>query len=351
MINLGGFFQGARRLPGLLGNAIGGMDDPRLSMQQNEQARRQAILQSGLATLAASQQSGATGLGSIAQGAMHGLQAGAQGRELAYQRGQEQQTAEVGARARAQMADIFAKGGDPLPRLQDAFMVATQSGDTESAKAIGTVIQSLAAQQSRASMGPVRGSPEWLAAREAELKLEAQYRQPGAPVPGTPEYTAMLEERARIAAKYRPAARTAAGSEDERKAASFLAFIPNNIAYVDQFLGTPGRMEQALTDKGLREGTSEEMQKLNLSAIAIGEAWLRMTTGAGYNRDEMQNAGYMFVPRPGDKAGTLEMKRGMRTTLMEMLRMRAGRALGGVAGAAPSEGPPAYDLDDPFGDL
>lgn len=99
--NVGGFFANAQRMPGLLGSPVqrlaqrastglgqlfGGQDDPRLTAEQNEAARRQAIMQAGLATLAASQESGASGLGSIAQGAMYGQQAGAQGREMAYAR-------------------------------------------------------------------------------------------------------------------------------------------------------------------------------------------------------------------------------------------------------------------------
>lgn len=87
------FFADALRYPGLmrppsvfdrLGGALnrlaGGADDPRLSPEQNEQARRQAQLQAGLAMLASPN----SGVAGVAQGLMYGQQAGAQGREMIY---------------------------------------------------------------------------------------------------------------------------------------------------------------------------------------------------------------------------------------------------------------------------
>lgn len=78
----------ARRpgLRGILEQIFTGAADPRLSGQENDDARRMALIQGGLATMAASQQPGATALGSVAQGAMFGQQAREQQAEMIYGR-------------------------------------------------------------------------------------------------------------------------------------------------------------------------------------------------------------------------------------------------------------------------
>lgn len=86
---MNGLLGNFRKLPGLLGQAVGGLDDPRLSPLENLKARRQAMLMGGLQTLAANGQ-GVGGLAAIAQGAMAGQQIGAQAREQAYGRTAEE---------------------------------------------------------------------------------------------------------------------------------------------------------------------------------------------------------------------------------------------------------------------
>lgn len=318
--------QPGGRIGRALGMVFGGQDDPNLSAQQNEQARRQAMLMAGLGILG----SDASGLKAIAQGAMVGQQMGMAGRQQMGQDAARQQRQE---RLRAAIGN----GQIDRDTLQKLMVEAIIAGDTEASGDLSEVIKSMG--NAAGPQAPVRGSPEWLAALDAELAVRDKYRAPSAPVPGTPEYEAALEQRARIAAKYRPAPRTAAGSEDERKAASFLAFTDEPLAFVETYAGAPTRVQQALSDKGLREFTDEDQQRLNLAAIAIGEAWLRMTTGAGYNQEEQRNAGYMFVPRPGDKAGTLADKAKMRKRLRELLKVRAGRVLSqGVGDEVPADG-------------
>lgn len=73
----------------VLGHIFGGPDDPRLSPEQNQAARHQALLQAGLAILG----SDSTGLKAIAQGGLYGQQAGAQARELTYGRTQQERIA------------------------------------------------------------------------------------------------------------------------------------------------------------------------------------------------------------------------------------------------------------------
>jgi hypothetical protein len=72
-----------QRLLGGVGQAIGGRDDERLDYSQNLQARRDAILQAGLALMAA--QPGQSTLGNIAHAIAAGRETGAQVRTTAMQ--------------------------------------------------------------------------------------------------------------------------------------------------------------------------------------------------------------------------------------------------------------------------
>ena len=325
------------RIGNALSQAFGGANDPRLGAAENDAARKQAMLQAGLAGLIAANQPGASALGSIAQGLMYGQQAGAQGREQAFQRQTEQQTAEAKKQRQDRLRAAIGSGQIDRAALERLMVEAIIAGDTEASGDLSEVIKSMGGQQANAAA--VRGSPEWLAARRAELELEREFAGPKAPIPGTPEYTAMLEERARIAAKYRPAARTAAGSEGERKAAAFAGMVADGTSYIDQIESAPGRVEQALSDKGIREFADDEQQQLALAGNALAEAWLRMTTGAAYNDREFANAYNLFVPKPGDRKASLEWKRKNRQRLQEMIRTHSGRL-------APTEEQP--DDFDPF---
>lgn len=148
---------GAARLPGILGTVFGGQNDPRLSPEQNEQQRRQAILMAGLGILG----SGETGLRAIAQGAMYGQQAGMQGRQnvLAQQQATASQDALRGA---------VKDGQIDRSALERLFVAAIQSGDMEAAGKLSEVLKSMGGQQqsnlpswqSKEGVNPATGKPE-----------------------------------------------------------------------------------------------------------------------------------------------------------------------------------------------
>ena len=81
--------QGGGGIGGTLGQIFGGVDDPNLTPEQNQQARRMALIQAGLATLASQQ----SGLGAVAEGGLVGQQAGAQARQAIYGRTQQERIA------------------------------------------------------------------------------------------------------------------------------------------------------------------------------------------------------------------------------------------------------------------
>lgn len=77
----GGGFLG--KVGDAVGQVFGGADDPRLSGEQNAMARKQAMIQAGLATMGAAGQ-GMDAFGAIAAGGMAGQEAGMGLRERAY---------------------------------------------------------------------------------------------------------------------------------------------------------------------------------------------------------------------------------------------------------------------------
>lgn len=341
-----GLLDGARKFPGILGTVLGGAPDPRLSDQQNEQAKRQALLMAGLGILGSND----SGLKAIAQGAMQGQMTGMQSRQGMVNQAAQQQSQQ-------RLRDAVQGGQIDRGALERLFVASIQSGDMEAAGKLSEVLKSMGGQQGqslpvlqvREGVNPDTGKAEQYQynPHTGEVKWLGipPVAGPKAPVPGTPEFYADLERRAGIAAKFRPAPRTAAGSEGERKAAAFAGFIPDAKAFIDTIEKAPGRIEQALSDKGLREFNSDEQQQLQLSGAGMAEAWLRMTTGAAYTEREFDNAYALFVPRPGDRKPALDMKRKNREKLMKMLKTASGRL-------APADDEGAPDTpDDPFGDL
>lgn len=335
-----------------IARAFAGANDPRLTADQNRAAARDALLQAGFAGLAASGQSGAKLTDVVAAMGMHGHQAGAQARQTRRQQAVAQQLA--GA--------VGPDGEVDRQGLRRMFARAVAAGDSDAARAIATVVNAVeAAERPRATsrrvvelVNPETGKPaRYLVDDEGNKQLLGESPESAsssrllAPRPYVDPETGQTRfgsfnsdtgEFVPIEGALPPAA---SGSEGERKAAAFLSFIPDEVAYIDSVERAPGRVEQALSDRGVREFTSAEQQRLSLAGMALAEAWLRMTTGAAYNEREFQTAYNMFVPRPGDRKSTLDAKRANRRRLVEMLRTQAGRAAG--PGSSPSPGGDVLD--------
>lgn len=204
-----------------LGQVFGGADDPNLTPEQNQQARRQAMIRAGLAMLASDQ----SGLRAIAEGGLFGQQAGAQIREVQYGRNKHERIANL-----LKNPDVLAKlspeeqlfiqalGPDEaLAYLTDRLKPRVVGGsvwtptlggkgefttppDTtddwvqgrDTALNPKTGKQELYAfrksnpndrvfmgETQGANKAPVYGSPEWFAALEKELKLRGEYAGAG----------------------------------------------------------------------------------------------------------------------------------------------------------------------------
>lgn len=132
---LGRFSRGVNTL-------FGGQFDPRLSIEDNKSASRDALVTGGLATLAAGGTSDArgfspTGLQRVAAGALAGREQGITSREELRNRDMQAQIQEL------------VDSGDATPEiLMDMFMQSIANGDTDSARALAEVLKSMNASGS-----------------------------------------------------------------------------------------------------------------------------------------------------------------------------------------------------------
>ena len=75
---------------------------------------------------------------------------------------------------------------------------------------------------------------------------------------------------------------------------------------------------------GLREFVSPQVQRFGSASGVIAEAWLRMTTGAAYNDEEMQTAIRTFIPLPNEPPEVSARKAMYRRRLGAMMSILAG---------------------------
>lgn len=358
----------------VLGRIFGGMDNPALSEEQNAEARRQALIQAGLATLSASGQGGSS-LGAIAQGALSGQAAGGQIRSQLGQTALRQRLRDLSESAPGHVPD--------LNTLRQMFSEAIAQGDQGSASAISEVIKAMEASASSTGnasrlmevrgangeihlVNPQTGATVRTIAGDTELDhqdlgdrvvyfpkghperivhIEQRAAPPGTVSLGTPQpYTDPVTGTTKLGTwnpstgsfqEVRGALPATSSGEDARKAAGFLSFIQGPLAYIGSFVGTPDRVHQAASNHGLQEIVGPDQQRLKIAGNALAEAWLRMTTGAAYTERELQTAMEMFVPQPGDRRETLEMKATNRQQLTTLLRARAGLPGGPGGGTTP----------------
>lgn len=130
---------------------------------------------------------------------------------------------------------------------------------------------------------------------------------------------------------------TAAPTEDERKAAGWLAQADNAYKNMlgalqkDKGAGSPGFPDavSGIPFWGNSVGQmirGEERQKFLQGASSLSEALLRAATGAGVNESEARQKIAELVPQIGDKESLRKQKMDAIPMYLESLRTRSGRA-------------------------
>lgn len=170
---------------------------------------------------------------------------------------------------------------------------------------------------------------------------QGRIEAPTAPVRGTPAYLKALEAEERIRAKFRPAPGAAGSapvkvSGDERKNAAFYnnALQANNIL---RTAPTPGLRDKvgSMVPLAGNYWTSDQYKRTAQAAYQLSEAWLRATSGAAISENEIRRNAMNYFAQPGDSdPGILLQKTQAREQIVRSLKEMAGRAVD--AKAAPS---------------
>ncbi|KRA74269.1 hypothetical protein ASD78_12310 [Lysobacter sp. Root667] len=136
----------------------------------------------------------------------------------------------------------------------------------------------------------------------------------------------------------------AAASEDERKAAAWLAQAENsyrNMATIlqsDESADDPGFIESYVPwDEVANRSRSDSRQRYVQAASSLSEALLRAATGAGITRDEATQKVRELTPQRGDSDAVKQQKLAAIPVYIAALRQRAGRA---APGAQPNQAAP-----------
>lgn len=129
----------------------------------------------------------------------------------------------------------------------------------------------------------------------------------------------------------------AVASEDERKAAAWLAQSRNayqnmvNVIGKDPAAAEPGFLETYVpNDELANRSRSDTRQQYVQAASSLSEALLRAATGAGVNRDEAVQKIRELTPQRGDSAAVRQQKLDAIPVYLDALQARAGRAAPGV---------------------
>jgi hypothetical protein len=135
------------------------------------------------------------------------------------------------------------------------------------------------------------------------------------------------------AAIVKPPAGGGLPTEDERKAAGWLAQAENAWNNMSNIIKkNPRAIEQGLMERVVPEGVanvvmSEDRQMFMQGARSLSEAALRAATGAGVNNEEARLKIEELTPVYGDKPAVIKQKLDSVKVYLDSLKSRAGRAL------------------------
>jgi hypothetical protein len=118
-------------------------------------------------------------------------------------------------------------------------------------------------------------------------------------------------------------------TELERRASFFVPMATEALQYIDNFESGPGaptRLNQLAEATSFNELQSPEARQLYTAGRILGDAYLRITSGAAIKDEEIDMFVRSYLPYPGDDTATRQTKRVMRAHLMNGLRVLASRA-------------------------
>jgi hypothetical protein len=322
--------QQQARKPNLLDRILGlyGADPAtHIPQEQRKGALGEGLFQAGLQTVMA----GGRGHDSLTPGQAIGSMLG----------GMRQQGPRMAGQQRMNKIREMAQNGMLSPQqLQAIMMELIASGSTEEAKVVASVLNSLASEggnmQRFSAINPKTGKPE-LAWADPRAPVDSVQFSGLSPVRGEGANLQLQqladEETGEVGVymfdpsgggnftlvkglKPLPRKRT----ELEQRAGMFVPLSEMAEDAIRAFEGAPTRMEQLAEVSGINELQSPEGQMLYAAGRQIGDAYLRLTSGAAIKEEEVHMFIRSFLPYPGDTNEVMEYKRRARAVFVQELK-------------------------------
>lgn len=340
-----------------------------LSEEDIHNARRQGLLGLGASLLSNSGQSGNTlaNIGSALQagqgtyqgavdqtmnrqGAQQQMQLGQQKlqlgqHELSAAQAAQQQAAQLAATRKAIIDEhpIPQDVGGMVPWIETVLPKFMAAGDEEYAQRLTAILATRGSQGVKeqgtyvTTPGP-NGQPmrKWVSQEEARQGVP-EYQAPRQSMASSRPITLINPDTGKAeVALYDPQTENfrftgqtpssiGAGSEAERKNQAIYELSAPHVAMLDA-ADSPNRIEQLALNGKLNEFLTQNRQLWDVSGRQIADAYLRLTTGAAYNKEELEQAVILMTPRPGDTPAVIQLKRENRQRLVRALRAAAGRS-------------------------
>lgn len=323
-----------------LASLFGGGYDPRLTPEQNKAAQQRAMMMAGVGMMAAPGNFGQQ----LAAGVSAGQAIGQQQREQAL----SQQQAE-------EMKSLIGNGEVDENMLRTLFARAIATGQIDIARALSEVLKSL---------GGVEGSSNVWAMEdvldpETNRPMNVLYNRKTGEVkptgyrgmPKTPQLRAVMDPATGVmnyfewnpaTGEWKPTGMSAGSTPNEKQqlAAFMLPLVDIALQPVDDFERAPSRLLDIVAKKNYGEVTPSDYQMLNTAGKVLGDAYLRLTSGAAIKEEEIIMFMTTYLPAPGDTPQTLQFKRNLRKQFRDGLQMLAAKVPGQKATVLGLDGKP-----------
>ncbi len=117
--------------------------------------------------------------------------------------------------------------------------------------------------------------------------------------------------------------RTGTVNEKAQVAQFMMPQVTRSLDAINGIVNVPNRIMDIIGKKNWNEVAPADMQIFYAAGRALGDAYLRITSGAAIKEEEIFQFVTTFLPAPGDAVETLEFKRGLREDLYRSMQFLA----------------------------
>lgn len=324
------------RMLGLYGN------DPNshIPAEHRKEARGNALMGAGINVLAnAGAGFQSQGFGEAIGNALQGAHAGA------AQYGANLQQQNMQAKLRA-----IAESGTPeeLQAMMQELIVQGGPENMKAAQMLAQIISARAGQNLRdrplvtspgqTVFNPATGREEYANPNEraAAAGAQPQLKSVWNPATGQQEYQQYDPNTGGFTPTGKIVKENSEGqpTELERRAFFMMPMAKEAMGAIDDFElgeGAPTRLQQLADFTNLNEAQSPGARQLYMAGRALGDTYLRITSGAAIKDEEIDMFVKTFLPYPGDDKTTRALKRTMRGHLITGLEVLGRRVASGAA--------------------